>query len=122
MAHRCTVLVVVLIVVLVDVDVVLVVVSHPLQVLAHCFAKASHKPAANTTSHLSRGRVFVLLAHLPGVVVDVVVVELDDVEVDVDLDDVLVAVDVVVVVRMVKVVDVDVDVVVESHPPQVLSH
>ena len=35
MAHRCTVLVEVVIVVLVDVDVVLVVMSHPLQVLAH---------------------------------------------------------------------------------------
>ena len=79
--------------VLVDVDVVLVVVSQPLHVLAHCPKKAPHNVLANTCSHFTKGNVFVLLAHLSGVVV----------------------VDVV-------VVDVVVDVVVMSHPLHVLSH
>ena len=46
------------------VDVVVVVVSHPLQVLAQCFGKESHKSAANNSWHCANGNVFVLLKHL----------------------------------------------------------
>ena len=55
--------------VLVDVDVVLVVVSHPVQVLSHCFAieNDEHSPTADRRSHLTRSKTFVLLAHLCGV-------------------------------------------------------
>ena len=80
--------------VLLDVDVVLVVVSQPLHVLAHCSEKTPHNLLAKACSHFAKGNVFILLAHLPGVVVvDVVVVDI-----------------------------VVVDVVVVSHPLHVLSH
>ena len=103
---------------------VVVVVSHPLQVLPHSLGNFSHKPPFDNVWHLAKENVFVLLKHL--CFVDVVVVELlvvvDDVEVDVvevvdrDVEDVVV--DVVLVV--VDVVD-DVVVVVVSHPLQVLA-
>ena len=52
--------------VLVEVDVVLVVVSHPLQVLSHCSAMESvkHSPTTKKRSHLARGNVLCLSAHL----------------------------------------------------------
>ena len=51
--------------VLVDVDVVLVVVSHPVQVLSHCFRIESdaQSPTASSRSHRSRGNTFLLLTH-----------------------------------------------------------
>ena len=66
--------------VLVDVDVVLVVVSHPVQVLSHCFLIDSdeHNPAAKRRSHWVNGNEFTLFAHLCSVEVEVVVVELLD--------------------------------------------
>jgi hypothetical protein len=51
----------------VDVDVVLVVVSHPLHVLAHCCAIESlvkHNPTTTRRSHCTRGKLFLLSAHL----------------------------------------------------------
>ena len=58
LAQRWSVLVVVVdvlveLVVLVDVEVVLVVVSHPLQVLSHCFEieGSEHTPVAKSRSH-----------------------------------------------------------------------
>ena len=52
--------------VLVDVDVVLVVVSHPLQVLAHCFLIESdeHSPTSKRRSQRTRDNKFLLFAHL----------------------------------------------------------
>ena len=109
--------------VLVDVDVVLVVVSHPAQVLAHCFAikMSEHSCAANRRSHLVSGKIFTLLAHLCSVDVvevdvDVVIVEVDvDVEVLVD-DEVDVLVEVLVDVDVEVLVEVEVDVVVVQKP------
>ena len=100
------------------VDVVVVVVSHPVHVLAHCAEKELQRSAANNSWHLAKGNVFLLFAHLSVVVVvlvdvlvdvdDVDVVEVDDHDVDeVVPDDVLDVVDVVVVVV--------------SHPLQVLA-
>ncbi len=75
--------------VLVDVDVVLVVVSHPVQVLSHCLAMEiddEHNPAAKSRSHLARGNTFVLPMHLCGeVIVDVLVEVLVDVDADVEV-------------------------------------
>ena len=50
----------------VDVDVLLVVVSHPLHVLAHCCAIESleHNPTTTRRSHCTRGKLFLLSAHL----------------------------------------------------------
>ena len=112
--------------VLVDVDVVVVVLSHPMQVLSHCFATKSvlHNSAANKRSHLACGKIFVLLAHLCKVDVVVVIVEVDVdvlVEVDVDVevlvdDDVDVLVEVLVDVDVEVLVEVEVDVVVVQKP------
>ena len=55
------------------VDVVVVVVSQPLQVLAHDSKKESHRSAANNSWHLATGKVFAFPLHLCNVV-DVVVV------------------------------------------------
>ena len=52
--------------VLVDVDVVLVVVSHPAQVLSHCFAIFAfdeHSPTAKRRSQRTRGNKFLLFIH-----------------------------------------------------------
>ena len=58
------------------VDVVVVVVSQPLQVLAHESKKESHRSAANNSSHCASGKVLILPLHLSVVVVvDVVVVD-----------------------------------------------
>ena len=100
------------------VDVVVVVVSHPLQVLAHDSEKESHRSAANNSWHCANGNVFVLFAHSSGVdvvLVDVLV-DVDDVDV-VEVDDH--DVDVVVLAKVLDVVDVLV--VVVSHPLQVLA-
>ena len=106
------------------VEVVVLVVSQPLHVLAHCAEKELQRSAANNSWHLAKGNVFLLFAHLFGVdvvVVDVLVdvddvdvVEVDDHDVDevVDVDDV----DVVDVMDVVEVL-----VVVVSHPLQVLA-
>ena len=57
------------------VDVVVVVVSQPLQVLAHDSKKESHRSAANNSSHCAKGKVLILPLHISDVVVvDVVVV------------------------------------------------
>ena len=51
----------------VDVDVLLVVVSQPLHVLAHCCAIESlveHSPTTTRRSHCTRGKLFLLSAHL----------------------------------------------------------
>ena len=57
------------------VDVVDVVVSQPLQVLAHDSKKESHRSAANNSSHCDKGKILILPLHLLDVVVvDVVVV------------------------------------------------
>ena len=120
-----------------DVDVEVVVVSHPVQVLSHCRAIETdeHRPAANRRSHLARGKAFTLLAHLCGVEVVEVIVEvvvLVDVKVDVELlvdEDVDVLVEVLVdddvdvlVEVLVDVVEVLVEVVVVWHPLHVFSH
>ena len=112
--------------VLVDVDVDVVVVSHPVQVLSHCFATtiSSHNPTERRSSHLACDNIFTLLAHLCKVDVVVVDVEVDVdvlVEVDVDVevlvdDDVDVLVEVLVDVDVEVDVDVDVDVVVPHTP------
>ena len=111
---------------LVDVDVVLVVVSHPLQVLAHCFATKSeaHNFAANRRSHCDKGKMLTFFAHLCSVDVDVdVLVVVVDVLVDVDVDvevleedDVDELLEVLVDVDVELDVDVDVDVVVPHIP------
>jgi hypothetical protein len=113
-AQRCGLAVVLVEVVLVDV--VVVVVSQPVHVLAHCVEKELHRSAANNSWHLAKGNVFLLFAHLSVVVVVLVdvLVDVDDV-VDVDDDDV----DDVVVDDVVYVEDVLV--VVVSHPLQVLA-
>ena len=68
-------LVVVVIVELVLVDVLVVVVSQPLQVLAHDSKKESHRSTANSSSHCAKGKVLILPLQLSAVVeVDVVVV------------------------------------------------
>ena len=112
--------------VLVDVEVDVVVVSHPVQVLSHCFATtiSPHNPTERRSSHLACDNIFTLLAHLCKV--DVVVVEVEVevdvlVEVDVDVevlvdDDVDVLVEVLVDVDVEVDVDVDVDVVVPHTP------
>ena len=91
------------------VDVVVVVVSQPVHVLAHCAEKELQRSAANNSWHLAKGNVFLLFAHLFGVdvvVVDVLV-DVDDVDVvdvededvnDVVLDDVVYVEEVLVVV------------------------
>ena len=104
------------------VEVVVVVVSQPLHVLAHCAEKEAQRSANNNCWHLANGKVFVLFTHLSGVdvvVVDVLV-DVDDVNVvdvededDVEVDDVLDVVDVMDVVEVL--------VVVVSHPLQVLA-
>ena len=51
---------------LVEVDVVVVVVSHPAQVLSHCFsmeADNEQRPAAKNRSHVAWGNSFRLFAH-----------------------------------------------------------
>ena len=100
------------------VEVVVVVVSQPLHVLAHCVEKELQRSAANNSWHLANGNVFLLFAH--SCVVDVVVV---DVLVDVDDVDVVEVddhdVDEVVLEDVVYVEDVLV--VVVSHPLQVLA-
>ena len=52
--------------VLVVVDVVLVVVSHPLHVLSHCFATntSEHNPTAKRLSHFDSEKTLTLFAHL----------------------------------------------------------
>ena len=88
-------------------DVVVVVVSQPLHVLAHCSEKESHRSPVDNFWHCANENVFVLFTHLSAV--DVVLV--DDVEVLVLVEeDVDVLVDV--LVDVVVEVDVDVDVVV----------
>jgi hypothetical protein len=58
------------------VDVVVVVVSQPLQVLAHDSKKESHRSAANNSWHFAKGKVLILPLHLSVVVeVDVVLVD-----------------------------------------------
>ena len=100
--------------------------SHPLQVLSHCFATtiSSHNPTDRRLSHLTCDNILNLLAHLCKVDVDVVVLELDvDVLVEVDVevevlvdDDVDVLVELLVDVDVEVDVDVDVDVVVPQTP------
>ena len=117
------------------VDVVVVVVSHPLHVLAHCTEKDPHKSSANNSWHCPNGNVFVLPTHMCGVevvLVDVLVVNVLVVVVDVDVVDVVDVVkvddedvdEVVVdeVLDVVYVVEVEVvEVLVVSHPMQVLA-
>ena len=106
------------------VDVVVVVVSQPVHVLAHCAEKELHRSAANNSWHLAKGNVFLLFAHLSVVVVVLVdvLVDVDDVDVvdveDEDVDDVVLE-DVLDVVDVMNVVEVLV--VVVSHPLQVLA-
>ena len=100
------------------VEVVVVEVSQPVHVLAHCAEKDLQRSAANNSWHLANGNVFLLFAHLFGVdvvVVDVLV-DVDNVDV-VDVDDH--DVDEVVLDDVVYVEDVLV--VVVSHPLQVLA-
>ena len=56
------------------VDVVVVVVSHPLHVLAQDSEKEPHRSAANNSSHCDKGNLLILPLHLSVVVVVVVVV------------------------------------------------
>ena len=110
--------------VLLVVDVVVVVVSQPAHVLAHCFATKSdvHKPKFNKRSHLARAKVFTLLVHLCSVdVVEVDVEVLLDVLVEVDVD-VLVLVDDDVDVLVEVLVDVDVEVDVDVDVDVVMPH
>ena len=100
------------------VEVVVVVVSQPLHVLAHCAEKELQRSEANNSWHLANGNVFLLFAHLSVVVVVLVdvLVDVDDVDVvDVEDEDV----DEVVPDDVLDVVDVLV--VVVSHPLQVLA-
>ena len=100
------------------VEVVVVVLSQPLHVLAHCTEKELHRSAPNNSWHFANGNLFALFAHLS--TVDVVLV---DVLVDVDHVDVVEVndddVDDVVLDVVLKVVEVLV--VVVSHPLQVLA-
>ena len=106
------------------VEVVLVVVSHPVQVLTHCFATkgSEHKPKLTKRSHLAWGKTLNTLAHLCNV--DVVVVDVEvllDVLVEVVVD-VLVLVDDDVDVLVEVLVDVDVEVDVDVDVDVVMPH
>ena len=68
-AHRCAVVVAVVIVIAVVVTMVVVVGSHPLHVLSHSPPALSHNPSDKMVWHCANGNALRLLAHRCVVVV-----------------------------------------------------